>query len=115
MQIDAVEIRDGVAQVNLNGSLDVSGAARIERELATTVRSTRDLIVNLAGVSFLSSQGVRVLVANAKAMQSRGGRMLIIGATPNVGKVLKVIGAARIIPMAESLDDALKLLEAPGG
>jgi anti-anti-sigma factor len=35
------------------------------------------VIVDLSGVDFLASMGVRLLLSNAKALGSRGGKMVI--------------------------------------
>jgi anti-sigma B factor antagonist len=52
----------------------------------------RDLIVNLAGVSFLDSSGIRRLVDAHRDLADRGVRMTVTGAQGVVLTVLKVTG-----------------------
>lgn len=109
MLLETFHIQDGITGVKLSGSLDVSGAAKIEAALHEACRSAPFMVVDLAEVSFLSSQGVRILVAAAKSLAGRKGKLILCSPTPSVEKVLKTIGATEIIPIAGSRHQAATL------
>lgn len=109
MFLETFDIQEGIGGVKLSGSLDVSGAAKIESALYEAARSAPYLVVDLADVSFLSSQGVRILVAAAKSLAGRKGKLILCSPTPSVEKVLKTIGATEIIPIAGSRQQAATL------
>jgi len=109
MFLEKFDIQDDVAGVKLSGSLDVSGAAKIENALHEASRAAPYLVVDLADVTFLSSQGVRILVAAAKSLAGRKGKLILCSPTPAVEKVLKTIGATEIIPIAGSRQQATTL------
>lgn len=104
MEIHVKVLPSNMTLVKLDGSLDISGATRIETELRGTVRQDRDVVVDLAGVTFISSQGVRVLVATAKTANLKGLKLVLVGPNPSVGKVLSFMSIDTIIPIFDSLD-----------
>jgi anti-anti-sigma factor len=63
--------------------------------------------VDLGGVDFLASIGIRLLVVNAKAVANRGGKMLIVNPRPEVRHILDISGIPPIIPMYDDLRSAL--------
>jgi anti-anti-sigma factor len=56
--------------------------------------AARDIILDLSQVRYLSSAGISPLLALNKAMHERGGRLILVGMTPDVEGVL---AATRLI------------------
>lgn len=98
MGIQVKTIGMGVTQVELSGSLDVSGAAQVEPEIKAAVARQAAMIIDLAEVSFVSSQGIRVIVAATKALAGKGCRTAIVNPKPEILKVLKIMNIDKIIP-----------------
>ena len=72
MEMQVETLAPNVAKVHLAGRMDVHGADKIDLHFNAIAGSHRSLIVDLAGVDFLSSIGIRVLVLGAKTLQRRG-------------------------------------------
>jgi anti-anti-sigma factor len=68
------------------------------------------MIVDLSGVDFLASIGVRLLMLTAKSLASRGGKMVLLNPTPDVMAVLEVTGIPAIIPVYSNLESAETIL-----
>src|SRR5262245_10040254 len=67
---------DGIERVILAGRMDSAGTEQIDPRFAALTETRPALIVvDLAQVPFLASVGIRTLLANAKALAQRGGRM----------------------------------------
>lgn len=65
--------------------------------------------MDLTAVSFLGSIGIRALISNAKALQSNGGRMvLLVGGNETVAKTLETTGIDVLIPMFADASEAEK-------
>ena len=111
MEISVEIIADGIDKVTLAGSLDVSAGQAIERSFASVARSGHHLVVDLSQVKFLSSQGIRALMVNAKAVEAKGRRMVLVAAPPQVEHVLHVAGIDQLIPLYPSLDQAVEQLQ----
>jgi anti-anti-sigma factor len=77
----------------LNGDIDPANSDRVRRDLLGHIRATRaDLVVDLAGVSYFDSAGVAVLAAAKAELRARRRRMVIVGAPPCVGRLLRLAG-----------------------
>ena len=103
----AVETLDqDTARIFLTGRLDISGSQEIEVRFAAAAAARRFLVVDLSGVGFLASIGVRTLFSKAKMMQGRGGRMVITAPQANVAHVLELTGVPQLISIFPDLDAA---------
>ncbi len=101
MDIEYVDINEDFRRINLSGRLDTAGSEAIATRFAVLAASAkRRVLVDLTGVNFLSSMGIRSLIANAKAQQGRGGRLvLFVGGNAAVAKTLEATGIDVLIPM----------------
>jgi anti-anti-sigma factor len=98
--------------VRLIGRMDSPGVDQIElRFTAGVVASGRQAVIDLTGVSFLASMGIRMLITGAKALQNKGAGMALFGATPDVQNVLDTVSLDQIIPVAETEAGALERLK----
>ncbi len=111
MQLESEELENGVVLVKLTGRLDLQGAQEIDLPLSGITSSpTSSVLVDISGVSFLASLGLRSLLSAAKAMSRRGGKMLLISPKPNVMEILEVSGVSSLIPIFQDKDAGLKSL-----
>ena len=102
------DINDDFRLITLSGRLDVHGTEAIEKEFAALAQAgKRNIAADLGTVTFLSSVGIRMLIASAKALKEQGGRMvLIVGANDFAIKTLKSVCADSIMPMFEQFAQA---------
>ncbi len=64
-------------------------------------------MLDLGGVSYVSSLGLRALLQAAKAAQRAGGSLALCAMQPMVEEVLSVSGFGSIVPMHASRAEAL--------
>jgi anti-anti-sigma factor len=86
-----------VVIVKLAGRLD-SAAAQPAEESFTRVLAggAPHLAIDLAGLQYISSAGLRVLLVVAKKVQQAKGKMVLFGLVPNVREVFAVSGFDKI-------------------
>jgi len=96
MQI-AIDEAGPAATMVLNGRLDISGADVVALPLATLSGSKDKLTVDMTGVTFVASIGLRHLVAAAKAIGRRGGTMIVANPTPAVLEIITTSGLGDIL------------------
>jgi len=81
-------------RVALAGRLDSDTAPELERALQPLVGGdTTSVVMELAELTFLSSAGIRVLVAARKGLRARGGTLVLSRAQPQVATVLGIVMA----------------------
>jgi anti-sigma B factor antagonist len=93
--------------VILAGSLDIAGAAAIDLRMNVIAGAKRTVLVDLRQVSFIGSMGLSALVAPARAIKSRGGKMVLFGPNQLVARVLRASLVDTIIPVYNDLDAAI--------
>ncbi len=113
MNMSIVELESGVTCIRLDGRLDAPGADRIDlRFTAAAASGKHHTIVDLGGVSFVASMGLRLLISTARALHVKGGRMVMFGAQDLVRDVLEQAAVDQIIPLVETEQQALEQLQA---
>ena len=80
------------------GRLDGSNAAAAEKELLGLLAdSGPNLSVDLSKLDYVSSAGLRVFLAAAKAAKGKGGKVTLLSPKPAVLEVLQISGFDRIL------------------
>jgi anti-anti-sigma factor len=96
--------------VRLSGEIDISNAAVVELRLRQ-LASEDGLLVDVSGLSYLDSSGVRLLFRLAEAMA--GELRLIVGETSPARRVLEVAGAGQLLSLDGRRQASVEASEAP--
>ena len=88
--------------VTLAGRLDVHGAESIDLPLATLSGSKNRIVMDMSQVTFIASIGLRHLVTAAKALQRRGGELILLNPTATVAEVVTSSGLINFLPIERS-------------
>ena len=106
MDIAISEFGSAAKRVTLKGKLDIAGAQQIELPLATVAGTRSNLVIDMVGVDFIASIGIRQLVMAAKAVTRGAGRLVLLDPTPPVTEVLTTSGLIDLLPIVRSEDEA---------
>ena len=80
----------------ISGRLDTNSSPKLEAELRQSVNGVTSLVFDFFGVEYISSAGLRVLLAAQKVM-NRQGSMKLIGVSAEVMEVFEITGFADIL------------------
>ncbi len=95
MKIETV--KDGrIMTVKLEGRLDTTTAPTLETELRREINGVEELTLDFNGLEYLSSAGLRVLLAAQKVM-NRQGSMVIRGVNETIQDIFDVTGFSDIL------------------
>lgn len=111
MKLSTEEMDGGITRVVLEGRLDIEGAADVDLRMNVIAGSASLLLLDLQGVTFLGSMGLRSIVVPAQAVKRRGGKMVLFAPIPMVEEVLRNSNICTIIPVRHQLDSALAELQ----
>jgi anti-sigma B factor antagonist len=102
-----VESEGDVVRLALRGELDISSASRVEREIALLEDQTpRVLVLDLRGLEFMDSTGLRIVVsANARAEQA-GRRLVVVRGPEAVHRIFRI---TRLEERLDMVDDPARL------
>jgi len=93
--------RDGDAHVvELIGELDLDGAPAVEEELlAAEATDAPSIVVDLGGLQFIDSTGIRLIVMAAE--RDEDGRLTLRRGTKQVQRVFEITDLVDRLPFAE--------------
>lgn len=109
MEMTTAELEEQGVKIALRGRLDTPGVGAIESRFAAAA-ARKNALVDLSGVTFLASMGIRMLITAARGLKSSGHRLVLFGAQALVREVLENAGLAQIMPIAADESSALQLL-----
>lgn len=96
MELNAKSV-DRKLLVELSGDLDHHGAREAIRqlELAIDVALPRQLVLDMAGVTFMDSSGIALIMRAQQRMQMLDGSLLVCNVSNQARRVLDVAGIGR--------------------
>ena len=90
------ELNGNALTLALEGRLDTTTAPDLESELKNSLEGVSELTLDFAGLEYISSAGLRVLLAAHKAMAGKGG-MKVKNVNEIVNEVFEVTGFSDIL------------------
>ena len=82
--------------VALEGRLDTLTAPELEESLSSALEGIKELVLDLSGLEYLSSAGLRVVLSTFKTVSAAEGKMTICNANEMVSKVFELTGFGNI-------------------
>jgi len=110
MEMEVAELEPGVIAVTLNGRLDIDGATAIDLRFNAVASGSRGVLVDMAGVTFLASIGIRTLLSGARTVRRRGGQFVLLQPNQEVTELLEVSGMLDYMPVFHGREEAMARL-----
>lgn len=82
--------------ISVIGRLDTITAPSLEKTISDSIVNIESLVLDMKGLEYISSAGLRVLLGAQKKMQ-RSGSMKLTGVCEDVMEVLEMTGFADIL------------------
>jgi anti-anti-sigma factor len=87
-----------VAHFAATGRLDAVTSGAVEKELLGLLAGPAQSVdLDVSGLDYISSAGLRVLLVAAKAAKAKGGVLTVRGPKPTILEVIKISGFDRIL------------------
>jgi anti-anti-sigma factor len=100
--------RDGAIILSVAGRIDTATAPALEQAINKEIESgNRKILLNFSAVTYISSGGLRVLLATAKKLKNPGDKYALCSLAAEVHKILKLAGFTSIFSIYPSEGDAL--------
>ena len=82
--------------IGLVGRLDTTTAPQLEAELKQSISGVKKLILDFVALEYLSSAGLRVLLAAQKVMNKQG-EMIIRNVNETIAEIFEVTGFSDVL------------------
>jgi anti-sigma B factor antagonist len=104
MSLYGVEIEQGAhgPVIALKGEIDLAAVEDVDRDMRPALDPPPALLVlDLRGVEFLDSSGLRLVLRLDREQQERGTRLVVVRGGRRVARVLELTGADRQLEMVD--------------
>jgi len=100
------EIKGAYMLVAVDGRMDALTAPEFEKACSGFVdQGHADVVVDLAGLEYISSAGLRSILASAKKLKGQGGDLKFCGLSGMVEEVFRISGFQAMFTIAPTFDD----------
>jgi anti-sigma B factor antagonist len=93
-------IENDPSAVVVHGEIDAHTAPRLAEHLAT-LPAEGDIELDLAGVEFMDSSGLRVLIDVHQRADGDGRRLVVRRPSPSVARLIEISGLSNLLNVAE--------------
>lgn len=91
------------------GRLDAAASPMMERKIVDLIeKGHTKLIMNFAGVDYLSSAGMRLLLSVSKRLQDKTGKLVLAAVHPDVMEVIQMAGFDALLTIVEQESEAIE-------
>lgn len=95
--------------VGIDGRLDTTNYGELESVLSElTGRGEVDLLLDLSGMEYISSSGLRVFLMYLKKIREAKGRFMLCSMSPDIREIFEISGFINIFEIFENREEALK-------
>lgn len=88
------------------GEVDLATAPRLESLFGEHVKDGARIVVDLQGVSFMDSTGLRVLIAAHRQLDERAGQFAVVPGSGAVARLLDLTGVDQQMSTHDSVSSA---------
>jgi anti-sigma B factor antagonist len=100
--------RDGIAVLALAGRLNQASADTLH-SAAMEIAGEDDckaLIIDMGGVDFIASVGIRSLIRPSQALSMRGGKLAVANLSPQIDEFFKLTGLDQMFRVFGTVEEA---------
>ena len=100
--------QDGATVFTLEGRVDTQGAVDMDMALNAAVEGGKNkMVLDMAGVNYISSAGLRTLADVVTKNRGAGGDLKLVAVNRKVLRVLRIIGFDRFFSTYDTVDEAV--------
>lgn len=113
MNIDTHQAGD-VTVVTLDGEIDSSTAGYVEEQLLPLIGPGRKLLLDMSGISYISSVGLRVLLLLHRESVNQEGQIVLTGLSEMIHDTMFITGFLEFFEAYDTYDQGLAALQTGG-
>ncbi len=95
------EMDGEILTVHIKGDLNVKTSPILEDELRNSISGVKELLLDFMSVEYISSAGLRVLLAMEKSMRRQGGKMKLQHVNAAVKEIIRLAGFLQVMTIED--------------
>ncbi|MHC1706402.1 MAG: STAS domain-containing protein [Bacteroidales bacterium] len=110
--MEFVEKKQGnILILELNGRLDTTNYTLVEKKINTLLDSGEKLfLINCEKLDYISSSGLRVLLALLKRLGQTNGKLVLCCLNENISEIFEIAGFSSIFNIKKSIEEGTTIL-----
>jgi len=84
-------------QLSVDGQVDTITSPELQQKILTTFQKTKNVVLDLGHVGYMSSAGLRALLIGQKTATSKGGTLKVVNVQPAVMQVFNMSGFSKVL------------------
>jgi anti-sigma B factor antagonist len=104
LEIEA-DSHDSWSVLSLRGEVDISTVALLEERIDAALEGGSQLVLDLTGVSFIDSTGLRLVISTRQRLTEDGELALVVADGP-VTRLLEITGLDGAFPVFATVEEA---------
>ena len=106
-----VEEKGDVVVIRVKGRLDAASSPQLEKKIHAIIEAGHfKLMLNMAGVDYLSSAGMRLMLSVSKKLKHLEGKVVACSLNDDVVEVIKMAGFQQVLEIYPSEEEGLNHL-----
>lgn len=110
MEIDIQPV-DGVSVATIVGDIDGSNAAAAQTRILSLAQSSGKFVLDMSKVGYMSSAGLRMLLASYRAIASKGGSVVLAGLSEELTDTMALTGFLNFFKTSGSVAEGVGQLK----
>jgi len=106
LSIEISRMKPGVVTLSLIGPIDENSSPTLDKEICEALAEPVEILVlDMAGVDFITSSGVGIIVKAKTSLKRRGANLVIMNLQSQVEKVFEIIHLIPVLEVFESREE----------
>lgn len=110
MNID-ITSTEGITIAKIDGEIDSHTAPMLMEKLSPHLKKDARVILDMSGVSFMSSSGLRQLLLLKRQLMDVDGRVVLVGLSQRLSDIMDITGFLDFFDLVETLDAGIEALK----
>lgn len=90
-----------ILTVKPEGRIDTKTSPILESDIQKYIDSTDNMILDFTNVDYISSGGMRVLLALHKRLKKKGGTLKVINVKDSIYEIFKLVGFHSMVELSQ--------------
>jgi anti-sigma B factor antagonist len=102
--------QSGVVIATLVGDVDGKSAGPTQQQLLPLIPSQGKMLLDMSGVEYMSSAGLRMLLLVYRQVQSKGSKIALVGLNTDISDTMSATGFLDYFVLSESVSAGIEAL-----
>jgi anti-sigma B factor antagonist len=98
---------DGATVVTVHGEIDANTAPEAQERILPLASPGCRLVLDLTDVPYMSSAGLRILLATYRQISAGGGKVVLVGVAEEIKDTMSVTGFIKFFTLCDTLNEGV--------